>query len=729
MFLWPAALIFPALFLFHSPVYKIVFPKSFRVASPKFKANTNIVMAIFDEFPLTSLLDENQQVDPDLYPNFAALARCATWYRNATTVSEGTLNSLPAILDGLLPRPNLRLLPEAKDHPRTLFRLLGESYSFHVVENNTRLCPQEFCGSGAKTPFMKRLQGLLSDVTILYSYILLPSDLTAGLPNISHSWKDFARDSKKVVQRTDWRRFEELTDWEDRPQVFKEFINSIQPSSKPTLHFIHTLLPHAPWEYLPSGRKYTLDMAVRGTVGTNDRGMDPHLWKDDRWAVIQGYQRHLLQVGFVDRLLGDLMEHLRKVGLFDSSLIVITADHGTSFRPNESRRRPSPTNYPDIVTIPLFIKLPDQQKGIVDDRNVETIDILPTLADILKIDFPWKTDGRSVVNPSLPEKPEKILITEKNERLVFPRLIEKKYDTVKQKLDLLGGTPDELFKIGAHRELIGHTAGKFAGSEDIRTQYEVDNPSFLSNVDFAAPIVLTHITGRILRSQQNPFRPLNLAIAVNGMIRAVTETYTVGNEERFSAVLSDSAFQPGHNKLDIFLASNSNGMAVLRMIHKSSVLEYRWGDLILFRAKDGNAQSYQAEGWGRAEQNYTWTDGKRARVVLPVSTPDSPVNLQMRLSGFLVPGKVESQRVRVVVNHQLMAEWVIQTPGLQERSLLIPRELLASSGEAIIVFETPQAVSPAILGTGDDLRELGIALAWLRLTPQHESHTHGTTQN
>ena len=83
----PAVLIFPGLFLFYSPVSKVVFPPpQIEAAYPKVKATAPIVMVIFDEFPVTSLMDERRRIDPVRYPNFAALAQDATWFRNATTV-------------------------------------------------------------------------------------------------------------------------------------------------------------------------------------------------------------------------------------------------------------------------------------------------------------------------------------------------------------------------------------------------------------------------------------------------------------------------------------------------------------------------------------------------------------------------------------------------------------------------------------------------------------------
>jgi hypothetical protein len=565
------------------------------------------------------------------------------------------------------------------------------------------------------------MRGLWSDVGVLFLYILLPSELTTRLPDITQSWKDFKTDQvkKRLQPKNPLIAYDQLTDWSDRPGVFKKFVESIQPSPKPNLHFLHILLPHAPWEYLPSGKKHTFDHTeiVRGAIGPNDKGKDPTQWTGDSWAVIQAYQRHLLQVGLVDHLVGYLLEHLKNVGLYDRSLVVITADHGASFRPNESRRTPSRTSYPDIMAIPLFMKAPYQVEGRVDDRNVETIDILPTIADILKIDMPWKIDGRSTLNHSLPEKTQKVIIIESGEKLVFDSSMDSKYDTVIQKLKLFGSgnKADSLFKIGPHAELIGHSVAELAPTDDRGMECDIDGDSYFNHVDPSSPVLVTNITGRIMRSHQGTHKPLNLAVAVNGTIRAMTETYLDGNDERFSALVPESVFHPGHNGVDILPVSNSNGRLALAKVPTIRIPEYQWGSLLYFGI-GGNGALYQAEGWGTPEKSLTWLDGKRARLVLPTSTPNSPVILRMRLCAFLALGKVTRQKVRILVNHQMVGEWLITNRFLHERSLMLPKELFADSPETVITFEAPEAVSPASVGAGGDVRELSIAVAWMTLT-------------
>ena len=113
------------------------------------------------------------------------------------------------------------------------------------------------------------------------------------------------------------------------------------------------------------------------------------------FLVRQLYQRHLLQLGYTDRLLGRLIARLEETGLWDEALVVVTADHGVSFRVGQSDRRAvTAENVEDIAPIPLFVKAPGQDRGRVTTGPVQTIDVLPTIADALGVRLPWKVDGR-----------------------------------------------------------------------------------------------------------------------------------------------------------------------------------------------------------------------------------------------------------------------------------------------------------------------------------------------
>jgi hypothetical protein len=56
----------------------------------------HVVLLILDELPGDSLLDERGRIDPGRYPNLAAFAARATWFRNAYSVYDSTACSQPS---------------------------------------------------------------------------------------------------------------------------------------------------------------------------------------------------------------------------------------------------------------------------------------------------------------------------------------------------------------------------------------------------------------------------------------------------------------------------------------------------------------------------------------------------------------------------------------------------------------------------------------------------------
>ena len=163
----PGLLLFPALFLARSPINKLLIRTGpADIVTTGIESRTPVVVAIFDQLPLVSLLDDRKLIDPKVYPNFAKLAGEAIWFRNATTVSDRTSHSLPAILSGDYPRPSS--LPTAADHPRNLFELLAH-YNLKVYEPITRLCRQDLCRP-SREGFGRRLWSLLVDLSIAYCH-------------------------------------------------------------------------------------------------------------------------------------------------------------------------------------------------------------------------------------------------------------------------------------------------------------------------------------------------------------------------------------------------------------------------------------------------------------------------------------------------------------------------------------------------------------------------------
>jgi hypothetical protein len=564
--LCPVILIFPGLFLFNSPVHKVVFPeKDPSAIKTQIDNPAPIIMVVFDELPVISLMDERRRIDPILYPNFADLARDSYWFRNVASVSGSTTHAIPAILSGLYPHRDG--MPTAAEYPDTLFTLLGGSYEMHVYESDTMLCPETLCrDKGRPKGLSKRMVSMLTDLSIVYLHMALPEDFTARLPSVTQVWKDFLGKSGKDDSKT-----KGALSYKDRPRLFMEFVQSINTSDKPALYFLHIMLPHVPWSYFPSGKTY-------GEMRTGMPGLDikKEMWDDDDWLVIQGYQRHLLQVGFVDSLLGALVSRLKDIDLYDSSLIVITADHGCNFLPGKSRRGVVKGHRMDLLGVPLLIKSPHQEKGVVSDCKMESIDILPTIADILHVPMPWAIDGRLVISPAMAVRANKP--GSNNTANMHNELgsgYKSQYDSVKRKLAIFGsGTKrDGLFRIGPHDEFAGKNLSELTFPDDSRVDFELIQAGLYDNVDPASPFIPARIMGVIMPGKAG--EEMGLAIAVNGTVRALTRSYsTKDGVQKFSAIVPEISFRKGKNHIEVFITPKVDERRSFRHIPAGAATRY-----------------------------------------------------------------------------------------------------------------------------------------------------------
>ena len=572
--LLPTTLLFPALFFLDSRISEIMSNNSVEVQQVDVDSTTPVVLVILDELPLTSLLNEERQIDPVHYPSFAGLAKRSHWFRNATSVSDSTLLSLPAILTGRYPKLGPPSLPTASNYPQTLFTLLGSSYHLKVFEDMTRL----FTGTVTRENWSKRMGDLILDLSVVYTHVLLPDDLTQDLPQVTRTWKNFAdRDPSPAENRLS--RVKTIKDFRsssaNRAAQFQEFIDSIRSPGPPTLYFLHSGLPHLPWTYLPSGQQYALRGAsVRGVTNSRtDDGTYPR-WLADEWLPKQGYQRHLLQTAFVDRLLGKLISKLEAADLFDQSLLVITADHGVSFRSGDFIRRASKTNHPDIMSVPLLVKTPFQREGVVSDKNVETIDILPTIADVLDVVPPWPVDGSSVLEDTRPERATKTVFAGSRKKHEFDGSFEIRFRSLAEKLSLFGsGSESNLYAIGPHADLIGKRVNEIGVTGSTKQTVELDGAHFFEDVRLDSRFVLTNITGLFTSP---PSAPHTLAVSVNGVVQAVTQTSPLLHEGRdFAALVPREAFRPGRNTVEVFSTVELGGRTRLRRCRAETHSDYR----------------------------------------------------------------------------------------------------------------------------------------------------------
>jgi hypothetical protein len=605
-------------------------------------STTPVIFVIFDELVLTALLDSRGQIDPIRYPNLATLASGATWYREATTVAAFTHLAVPAIVTGRY--PEVTRGPTSVDYPDNLFTLFGSSHRIKAKEPLTMLCPESLAEREQEMGLAGRLRLLLSDLFLVSAHFFLPVEMTETLPPVDQGWDRFA-EATEIGANDTWRQEWGAGRLLDRKAQFMSFVEGIEENELPTLHFLHVLLPHPPMSYLPSGKMYSVD---GGLPGLKTGGV----WTDDAWTVKQNYQRFLLQVGFVDTLVGHLVARLRETGLYDPSLIVVTADHGISFHANDSRRKFSETNFQDILPIPLIIKAPYQEVGQVSFDNVETVDILPIIADILDIEVPWAMDGLSSSEKRNARHGKSVPADLKGEWTgwVSTETYQASRDAaLRYKLEVFGSgeKTDRLLELGPYPSLIGRSPDELPSRGTSQMEATVFLPLVSGSLSLEEDFIPAHVTGT-LSTSGTADGPLDLALAINNVIRATTTTRKGHNTKdtlMWSAIVDESAFVNGENDYALFLVDRVAGEIQLQ----STQLHIRSPALGIIPFGVNRVLGVAESGFYPTglDSKSRWTTGA-AELVIPISrqSPPKVLRVEIRRSG------PNGTRLRIEVNHE-----------------------------------------------------------------------------
>jgi arylsulfatase A-like enzyme len=165
----------------------------------------------------------------------------------------------------------------------------------------------------------------------------------------------------------------------------------------PFFLFLHTFEVHSP--YAPS-REYAAlyaDEAYEGDVISSREDLAARAGQD--WE-----ERHTLFFDAVDRndpadvarlvdlydasiqetdaLLGDMLARARAEGLLDDTIVVLLSDHGEEFMEHGRWGHWENNLYDEILRVPLIIHLPTKQGTCVIERQVRTLDLMPTILDL-----------------------------------------------------------------------------------------------------------------------------------------------------------------------------------------------------------------------------------------------------------------------------------------------------------------------------------------------------------
>jgi hypothetical protein len=552
----PAPAVFVAAFLLFSPAKELVFPSEAAAERSGLRSDTPVVVAIFDELPTISLMNSRRRIDAASFPGFGRLARTSTWYRNATTVGDGTHLAVPSIFSGRRP---ISKLPTARRYPESVFTMLGDRYDLHVLEPITRVCPDRLCDPQARVePPTRRVRALISDLAIVEAHLLLPRGLAAGLPPIDRGFEDFGgqEDGVRAPRRRPPPTRMQGPDFgiagddlfAQRLRDGERFVRSVRAArARPPAYVAHFVVPHVPWRLLPSGRQYPVP-------GPSLPGSTDRVWSRDQFLVGQATQRHLLQVGYADRLLDRFIARLKRARVWDRALVIVAADHGIGLRPGGSRREINRRDFAGIAGVPLFVKRPNQRRPSIDDGAASTMDILPTIAEVLQSPDRPRFDGVPLVRRGRPRavarRPPPVRSGRRDNPLSvgLAQFVRARDGELSRQRRLFPRSLRSVFSLGPTRELLGRPVAKLPVLLGART-VKVNEPAAFAHVDARSGVLPVYVTGYFDAAGD---AGIPLAIAVNGRIRATARSYWVGEMARFSALISPGSLRRGRNLVEVF---------------------------------------------------------------------------------------------------------------------------------------------------------------------------------
>ncbi len=167
---------------------------------------------------------------------------------------------------------------------------------------------------------------------------------------------------------------------------------------QPFFAWLHVEPPHYP--YLPP-KPYMGMFGDAERFNTRNKQQRSNLlegkYKPERQSEVDILKKRYYEfIVYTDQQVKLLLLRLAEIIDMSNTIIILSADHGTSFSHNYQAHAGQHL-YEPIVHIPLIIKMPGKTRGGVIDMPVEQTDIAPTILEMADIPVPTWMEGRSLL--------------------------------------------------------------------------------------------------------------------------------------------------------------------------------------------------------------------------------------------------------------------------------------------------------------------------------------------
>lgn len=282
-------------------------------------------------------------------PHIDAFARGAVLFRHTVAQSSWTRPATTTILTGLYPRTHKtnRLQDKLSGQALTLAEMLrARGYRTAGFVSNVNVSASYGLGQGFET------------------YKLLP-DQHSSAADVN-------------VQAAGWLR----NGW---------------TRDAPFFLYLHTLEPHAPYDPAPAFRQRFAPEVHDAALSTMRIFHSLELRKVLPTPEMLRSFRDLYdaEIATNDAAFGDLIDLLVQRGLWDNTVVVFISDHGEEFLDHGGWQHGS-TLHNEMLNVPLIVRAPGTGARTVQ-RQVQQVDVVPTVLDLLGLPVPPVVEGHSLV--------------------------------------------------------------------------------------------------------------------------------------------------------------------------------------------------------------------------------------------------------------------------------------------------------------------------------------------
>ncbi|MCH8004564.1 MAG: sulfatase-like hydrolase/transferase, partial [Nanoarchaeota archaeon] len=161
---------------------------------------------------------------------------------------------------------------------------------------------------------------------------------------------------------------------------------------QPFFLYVHYVEPHGPWNL---DNEYIKDF---GNTIRDYPKIPPSLEKFEKPPkdIIDAlFQLYDAEIKYTDNYVGKLLNKLDELNIKDNTIIIITSDHGVDVY--EHGISIGKSIYQSRIHVPLIIYYPKELKPQRIRTPVSTIDIFPTILDMIDMEVPDDIDGVSLL--------------------------------------------------------------------------------------------------------------------------------------------------------------------------------------------------------------------------------------------------------------------------------------------------------------------------------------------